>query len=111
MFFLSDSTGISAEIMGNALLIQFPDVRFERQLFPFITTVEEAQRVVRILDEAMEGPVTPLVFATAAEDVIRPELAKTTAPMLDLFETHMQAGRGGPAHQWHAPGRPAARRG
>ena len=43
VFFLSDSTGISAEIMGNALLIQFPDVRFERQLFPFITTVEEAQ--------------------------------------------------------------------
>ena len=90
VFFLSDSTGISAEIMGNALLIQFPDIRFERQLYPFITTVEEAQRVVAILDEAMEGPVTPLVFATAAEDVIRAELARTTAPMLDLFETHMQ---------------------
>ena len=90
VFFLSDSTGISAEIMGNALLIQFPDVRFERQLFPFITTVEEARRVVAILDEAMAGPVTPLVFATAAEDVIRSELAKTTAPMLDLFETHMK---------------------
>jgi len=90
VFFLSDSTGISAEIMGNALLIQFPDVRFERQLFPFITTVEEAQRVVRILDAAMAGPVTPLVFATAAEDVIRSELLKTTAPMIDLFETHMQ---------------------
>lgn len=90
VFFLSDSTGISAEIMGNALLIQFPDVRFERQLFPFITTVEEAQRVVRILDAAMAGPVTPLVFATAAEDVIRTELARTAAPMIDLFEMHMQ---------------------
>jgi [pyruvate, water dikinase]-phosphate phosphotransferase / [pyruvate, water dikinase] kinase len=90
VFFLSDSTGISAEIMGNALLIQFPDVRFERQLFPFITTVEEARRVVRILDAAMDGPVAPLVFATAAEDVIRSELGRTTAPMIDLFETHMQ---------------------
>ena len=90
VFFLSDSTGISAEIMGNALLIQFPDVRFERQLFPFITTVEEARRVVRILDAAMDGPVAPLVFATAAEDVIRSELARTTAPMIDLFEMHMQ---------------------
>jgi [pyruvate, water dikinase]-phosphate phosphotransferase / [pyruvate, water dikinase] kinase len=89
VFFLSDSTGISAEIMGNALLIQFPDVRFERQLFPFITTVEEAQRVVRILDAAMDGPVTPLVFATAAEDAIRSELSRTRAPMIDLFETHM----------------------
>ncbi len=90
VFFLSDSTGISAEIMGNALLIQFPDMRFERKLFPFITTVEEAQRVVRILDAAMEGPVTPLVFVTAAEDAIRLELAKTKAPSIDFFDMHMQ---------------------
>lgn len=40
VFFLSDSTGISAETMGNALLIQFPQLRFERHLIPFITTVE-----------------------------------------------------------------------
>lgn len=90
VFFLSDSTGISAEIMGNALLIQFPELRFERQLFPFITTVEEAQRVVAILDAAMAGPVTPLVFVTAAEDAIRLELAKTTAPSIDFFDLHMQ---------------------
>jgi [pyruvate, water dikinase]-phosphate phosphotransferase / [pyruvate, water dikinase] kinase len=90
VFFLSDSTGISAEIMGNALLIQFPELRFERQLFPFITTVEEAQRVVKILDTAMEGPVTPLVFVTAAEDAIRLELTKTKAPTIDFFDLHMQ---------------------
>jgi regulator of PEP synthase PpsR (kinase-PPPase family) len=89
VFFLSDSTGISAETMGNALLIQFPDTRFERTLFPFITTVDEAQRVVAILDEAMDGPVTPLVFTTAADDVVRSELAKTRAPVLDFFQMHM----------------------
>jgi hypothetical protein len=90
VFFVSDSTGISAEIMGNALLIQFPDTRFERQLFPFITTVDEARRVVRILDTAMAGPVTPLVFVTAAEDAIRMELTKTLAPTIDFFELHMR---------------------
>jgi [pyruvate, water dikinase]-phosphate phosphotransferase / [pyruvate, water dikinase] kinase len=89
VFFLSDSTGISAETMGNALLIQFPDLRFDRTLFPFITTVEEAQRVVAILDEAMDGPVTPLVFTTAAVDTIRSELAKTRAPVIDFFDIHM----------------------
>ncbi|WP_036564581.1 pyruvate, water dikinase regulatory protein [Nocardioides halotolerans] len=89
VFFLSDSTGISAETMGNALLIQFPDTRFERTLFPFITTVEEAQRVVAVLDEAMDGPVTPLVFTTAADDTVRSELAKTRAPVLDFFHMHM----------------------
>jgi regulator of PEP synthase PpsR (kinase-PPPase family) len=89
VFFLSDSTGISAETMGNALLIQFPDTRFERTLFPFITTVDEARRVVALLDEAMDGPVTPLVFTTAADDVVRAELARTRAPIIDFFDIHM----------------------
>src|SRR4051812_27303323 len=89
VFFLSDSTGISAETMGNALLIQFPDLSFERTLFPFITTVEEARRVVALLDESMDGPVTPLVFTTAADDTVRMELARTRAPVIDFFDIHM----------------------
>ena len=74
VFFLSDSTGISAETMGNALLIQFPDVHFERRLFPFITTVEEARRVVAVLDAVVASGRTPLVFTTAATEEIRAEL-------------------------------------
>ncbi|MBV9831123.1 MAG: kinase/pyrophosphorylase, partial [Marmoricola sp.] len=89
VFFLSDSTGISAETMGNALLIQFPELRFERTLIPFITTVEHARRVVATLDEAMTGPVTPLVFSTAAVDEVRVELARTRAPIIDFFDMHM----------------------
>ncbi|MGN6780706.1 MAG: pyruvate, water dikinase regulatory protein [Marmoricola sp.] len=89
VFFLSDSTGISAETMGNALLIQFPDCRFERTLFPFIHSVEDARRVVEVLDAAMEGPVTPLVFCTAATDDVRAELLRTKAPIIDLFDSHM----------------------
>jgi [pyruvate, water dikinase]-phosphate phosphotransferase / [pyruvate, water dikinase] kinase len=90
VFFLSDSTGISAETMGNALLIQFPDLHFDRRLIPFISTVEEARRVVAILDAAMAGPVTPLAFTTAAVDEVRLELHKTTCPLIDFFEMHMQ---------------------
>jgi regulator of PEP synthase PpsR (kinase-PPPase family) len=89
VFFLSDSTGISAETMGNALLIQFPDLRFERRLIPFISSVEEARRVVKILDEAMAGPVTPLAFTTAAVDEVRLELHRTKCPLIDFFELHM----------------------
>ncbi len=89
VFFLSDSTGISAETMGNALLIQFPGRRFERTLIPFIHSVEDARRVVGVLDAAMEGPVTPLVFCTAATDEVRQELLRSKAPVIDLFGTHM----------------------
>ena len=76
VFFLSDSTGISAETMGNALLIQFPDLRFERRLIPFISSIEEARRVVAILDKAAAGPVTPLAFSTTALTDIREELCE-----------------------------------
>jgi regulator of PEP synthase PpsR (kinase-PPPase family) len=89
VFFLSDSTGISAETMGNALLLQFPGLRFERRLIPFITTEEVARAAVRELDDAMTGPVTPLAFATAASDEIRRVLHTSTCPIIDFFGTHM----------------------
>ncbi len=90
VFFLSDSTGISAETMGNALLIQFPDLRFERRLIPFISTIEEARRVVAILDKAAEGPVTPLAFSTTAVTDIRHELHTSKCPLIDFFDLHME---------------------
>ncbi|MBB2986271.1 pyruvate, water dikinase regulatory protein [Terracoccus luteus] len=89
IFFVSDSTGISAETLGNALLIQFPELTFERELFPFITTVEEARRVVAVLDAAADGPVTPLAFSTTAETQIRDELHRTRCPLIDFFDLHM----------------------
>jgi [pyruvate, water dikinase]-phosphate phosphotransferase / [pyruvate, water dikinase] kinase len=90
IFFLSDSTGITAETMGNALLIQFPNLRFERRLIPFISTVEEARRVVAILDAAAAGPVTPLAFSTTAIEEVRQELLRTRCPLIDFFDLHME---------------------
>jgi len=89
VFFLSDSTGITAETMGNALLIQFPNLRFERRLIPFISSVDEARRVVAILDAATKGPVMPLAFSTTAVEEVRQELLQTTCPLIDFFDLHM----------------------
>lgn len=90
VFFLSDSTGISAETMGNAMLIQFPDLVFERQLIPFISGPGQARDVARMLDEVVaSSPVLPLVFTTAADDAVRAELSLSRAPIIDLFGLHM----------------------
>lgn len=89
VYFLSDSTGISAETMGNALLLQFPELTFERTTIPFIAGVEQAREIVAMLDEVAAGPVTPLVFCTAAADEVRHELNLTTAPVIDFFDLHM----------------------
>jgi regulator of PEP synthase PpsR (kinase-PPPase family) len=91
VFFLSDSTGISAETMGNALLIQFPSLRFERTLIPFISSAEEAQGVVERLDAVLDSSArTPLVFTTAANDEVRLALRRTRCPLIDFFDLHMQ---------------------
>ncbi|MCS6711885.1 kinase/pyrophosphorylase [Brachybacterium sp. EF45031] len=106
VYFLSDSTGISAETMGNALLLQFPDIAFERHLIPFITTLEEARRVVTLLDRAMDGPVQPVVFMTAVDESVRTLLQTSRAPIIDFVGSHLQQmeqqlGRAGD----HAPAR------
>ncbi|MDO9380232.1 MAG: pyruvate, water dikinase regulatory protein [Nocardioidaceae bacterium] len=91
VFFLSDSTGISAETMGNALLIQFPDVLFDRTVVPFISSPEEAALVVERLDAALDaGGPEPLVFATAAADDVRVALHRTRCTVIDFFGLHME---------------------
>lgn len=46
VFFVSDSTGITAETLGNALLAQFPATRFSRRVLPFVDSVDHARRAV-----------------------------------------------------------------
>lgn len=89
VYFISDSTGISAETMGNALLLQFPSVPFERRLIPFVRSVEEAREVRDDLDAAMDGPVAPLVFLTVVDDAVRQELLTTKAPVIDFVSNHL----------------------
>lgn len=89
VFFVSDGTGITAETMGNALLIQFPGLTFDRTLLPFVSSVDQAREVVAQIDAAMDGPVPPLVFSTAVVDEVREELLRTRAPVIDFFGIHM----------------------
>lgn len=106
VYFVSDSTGISAETMGNALLLQFPSVPFERRLIPFLRSTEDAERVREQLDEAARGPVPPLVFLTVVDEAVREVLLGTAAPVVDfvsgpLAQLEAQLGVSGD----HAPAR------
>ena len=75
--------------MGNALLLQFPSVPFERRLIPFVRTVEEAREVRADLDAAMDGEVAPLVFLTVVDEAVREELRATKAPVIDFVTSHL----------------------
>ena len=46
VFFVSDSTGITVETLGNALLSQFDHVEFVTTTIPFVTDASHADEVV-----------------------------------------------------------------
>jgi [pyruvate, water dikinase]-phosphate phosphotransferase / [pyruvate, water dikinase] kinase len=89
VYFVAEQTGISAEAMGNALLVQFPGITFERHRIPFITSIAEARKAVEILDAAMKGPRQPLVFTTIADDTISGVLRTSRAPIIDFVSSHL----------------------
>jgi regulator of PEP synthase PpsR (kinase-PPPase family) len=89
VYFLSDSTGITAETLGNTLLTQFPQSTFDRTTIPFITSVEQAQAVVGTIDAVAAQGVLPIVFSTVVGGDIRLTLAACRATVVDLIGTHI----------------------
>ncbi|WP_308289172.1 pyruvate, water dikinase regulatory protein [Microbacterium trichothecenolyticum] len=89
MFFVSDSTGITAETLGSALLANFPAVQFTRHTVPFVDTIESAQALVAAVDRAAAGGVLPIMFATVKAPEVRSQLADARAVQVDLLGGHL----------------------
>jgi regulator of PEP synthase PpsR (kinase-PPPase family) len=88
VFFISDRTGITAEMLGNSLLTQFEDFQFRRVTVPFIDSPEKVEEVIRQVNEtgAAEGR-RPIVFNSVVDEVASETIrARTEALTLDLFQ-------------------------
>jgi len=87
VFFVSDRTGITAEMLGNSLLSQFEAFDFQRRTIPFVDTPEKIEEVVRTIDAtgASEGK-RPLVFSSIVDEAMSAQLGKANALFLDLFQ-------------------------
>ncbi|GAA2045711.1 pyruvate, water dikinase regulatory protein [Agromyces tropicus] len=83
--FVSDGTGITAETLGNALLVNFPAISFERYAFPFVDTAEEAELVVREIRDAADSGALPIMFTTVKAPAVRAVLDGAPAMILDLL--------------------------
>ena len=87
VFFVSDSTGITVETLGSALLSQFDHVAFVTTTVPFVTDMAQADKVVARIDAAGSGErVRPLVFSTLADSGLREVLSRSNALVLDIFQ-------------------------
>ncbi|MBX9630304.1 MAG: kinase/pyrophosphorylase [Burkholderiales bacterium] len=86
-FFVSDRTGITAEMLGHSLLAQFEDVQFKETTLPFVDSVERANAAVRQINEAaLENDQRPLVFSTLVDPEVSAVIAGARALYLDCFQ-------------------------
>ncbi len=88
VFFVSDRTGITAEMLGNSLLSQFEDFQFTRITIPFVDGPEKLPDVVRQINDAArtEGR-RPIVFSSLVDEELSQRIhAEADALTLDLFK-------------------------
>lgn len=85
-FFVSDRTGITAEMLGHSLLTQFEGVEFEHITIPFLDSLEKAEETARRIDAtgAHDG-VRPIVFSTLVNPKISAIVESAQALFVDCF--------------------------
>lgn len=112
VFFVSDSTGITAETQGNALLAQFPGFTFRRRVLPFVDSVEAAARAVTtIAEDGGDAAAEPIVSVTIRDAQVADIVAGASGEVIDLLGAHLAhledvlgAARTGTATEYHRVG-------
>ena len=96
VFFVSDGTGITAQMLGHSLLTQFEGVEFNQVTLPFIDNVDKAQDCLeRIERESLRSDGQPIVFSTLVNGDVREVVRQANALFVDFFETFIGPLEGG----------------
>ena len=87
VFFVSDRTGITVEMLGNSLLSQFEGFDFQRNTVPYVDTPERvAETVAEINSAGAREGVPPIVFSSLVDVQMSAQLAQADALFLDFFQ-------------------------
>ena len=88
VFFVSDGTGITAQMLGHSLLTQFEGVEFRQVTIPFVDSAAQAEDCrARIEEESRHGNGQPIVFSTLVNGELRAVVRRANALFVDFFET------------------------
>jgi regulator of PEP synthase PpsR (kinase-PPPase family) len=92
VFFISDRTGITAEMLGNSLLTQFEDFLFHRVTIPFVDSPERVQEAIRQVNEtAQREGRRPLVFSSIVDEAMSGTIRREVHALpLDFFQVFIQ---------------------
>ncbi len=88
VFFVSDRTGITAEMLGNSLLSQFEEFQFQRHTVPFVDSSEKIDAVIRQINEnATKEDRAPIVFSSIVDEAMSARVREEARALtLDLFQ-------------------------
>lgn len=89
VFFISDHTGITAEVLGHSLMARFEGQALHYVTRPFIDSLAKVQAVAAEIDEAAAGGFRPIVFSTLSDPAVAAALGKTKGLLLDLFAPYL----------------------
>jgi regulator of PEP synthase PpsR (kinase-PPPase family) len=92
VFFVSDGTGITVEMLGHSLLTQFEGIEFQHVIVPFVDTVAKARTCVARVNAAAgggSGSARPVVFTTLVNGEVRDVVRAAEAFVLDFFEVFL----------------------
>ena len=84
VYYVSGSTALLAEDMGQALLCQFQEISFHEEKLPFIKTRGDAQKALSYILE-QSGGRRPLVFCTILDSQLRKIFDSPEVEFFDLF--------------------------
>ncbi len=86
VFFISDSTGITAETIGNSILAQFDGVPFEAHRVAFVDTPEKAHAAaLRIKTIYAQHDERPIVINTVVDPQICEIIQESGALVIDVL--------------------------
>ena len=87
VYFVSESTGITAETLGHSLISQFDTVDFEQVSMPLINTTHRAIALTERMQEAAERDgARPICFATMMNTEIRNILQAGNCFYIELLD-------------------------
>jgi [pyruvate, water dikinase]-phosphate phosphotransferase / [pyruvate, water dikinase] kinase len=88
VFFVSDRTGITAEMLGNSMLVQFEQFQFNRVTIPFVDSNEKVEDVIRQINQFAEREgQRPIVFTSIVDEEAAEHVrSEANALTLDVFQ-------------------------
>jgi regulator of PEP synthase PpsR (kinase-PPPase family) len=89
VFFVSDSTGITAETLGNALLTQFDGIDYEKLTLPFVSDRGLAEAAAQKINDASLKSGRVIVFSTFSNPELHDVICRSNALVMDLFSAFL----------------------